>query len=142
MVSSSMSVCVYTDTRTRNYIHTCLVYIHTSRCKEKHHHLLISYLLLLEIDPKKMYCLQVAAYHLFFNASRLCYLLALIVFVFLRFSSIFHNISMVNHVGESRTASFLAIVDTQQAQRDLNVTFSGAFLGYVIQDIADKLCCS
>ena len=49
---------------------------------------------------------------------------------------------MVNHVGESRTASFLAIVDTQQAQRDLNVTFSGAFLGYVIQDIADKLCCS
>ncbi|KAL0723650.1 hypothetical protein Bca4012_038249 [Brassica carinata] len=72
-----------------------------------------------------MYCLQVAAYHLFFNASRLCYLLVLIVFVFLRISSIFHNISIVNHVGKSRTASFLAIADTQQAQRDLNVTFTG-----------------
>ncbi|KAF3543502.1 hypothetical protein DY000_02008998 [Brassica cretica] len=86
-----------------------------------------------------MYCLQVAAYHLFFNASRLCYLLALFVFVVLRFSSIFHNISMVNHVGESRTASFLAIADTQQAQGDLNVTFFGALLGSVIQDIVVKV---
>lgn len=86
-----------------------------------------------------MYCLQVAAYHLFFNASRLCYLLVLIVFVFLRFSSIFHDTSMVNHVGESRRASFLSISDTQQAQGELNVTFSGAFIGSVIQDIADKV---
>ncbi|CAH8381320.1 unnamed protein product [Eruca vesicaria subsp. sativa] len=72
-----------------------------------------------------MYCLQVAAYHLFFNASRLF--------------SVFHNMSMVNHVGESRTASFLAIADTQQARGDLNVTSSGAFLGSVIQDIANKV---
>ncbi|KAF8082204.1 hypothetical protein N665_0844s0018 [Sinapis alba] len=86
-----------------------------------------------------MYCLQVAAYHLFFNASRFCYLLALTVFVFLGFLSIFHNISIVNHVGESRTALSLSIADTQQAHGDLNATFSTVFLGSVIQDIADKV---
>ncbi|ESQ35162.1 hypothetical protein EUTSA_v10009218mg [Eutrema salsugineum] len=86
-----------------------------------------------------MYCLQVAAYHLFFNAARLCYLLALIILVFLRFFSIFQNISVVNHIGDSRTASFLATADAQQAHGDLNVTFSGRFLGSVIKDIADNV---
>lgn len=86
-----------------------------------------------------MYCLQVAAYHLFFNAARLCYLLALIIFVSLRFFAIFQDISVVNHFGESRTASLLAITDTQLDQGDLNVTFSGIFLESVIKDIADKV---
>ncbi|CAL9215234.1 unnamed protein product [Arabidopsis halleri] len=85
-----------------------------------------------------MYCLQVAAYHLFFNASQICYLLALIIFVFLRFFAIFQN-SQVNQVGDSRTTSFLWFTDTQQAQGDLNVTFSGVFLEYVIKDIADNV---
>lgn len=97
--------------------------------------------MLLEIDKrkKKMYCLQVAAYHLFFNASRLCYLLALIIFVFLRFFAIFQNISAVNQVDESRTASFLMRTDTQQAQGALNSTFSGVFFESVIKDIADNV---
>ncbi|KAL0699569.1 hypothetical protein Bca4012_055691 [Brassica carinata] len=86
-----------------------------------------------------MYCLQVAAYHLFFNASRLCYLLALLIFVFLRFFYIFHDISVMNHVGKSSTASFLAVADTQQVHEEFNVTFSGAFLGSVIQDITDNV---
>ncbi|KAF2588064.1 hypothetical protein F2Q70_00041627 [Brassica cretica] len=84
-----------------------------------------------------MYCLQVAAYHLFFNAARLCYLLALLIFVFLRLFDIFHDISVVNHVGDSGTAAFRAITDTKkQVHGELNVTFSGVFLGSLIQDIA------
>ncbi|CAF2115024.1 unnamed protein product [Brassica napus] len=71
-----------------------------------------------------MYCLQVAAYHLFFNASRLLF-------------DIFHDISVVNHVGDSGTAAFRAITDTKkQVHGELNVTFSGVFLGSLIQDIA------
>ncbi|KAJ0253505.1 Transmembrane protein [Hirschfeldia incana] len=119
------------------HTHMCSIYTHHVQ-RKKHHHLLISYLLLLEIYPK-MYCLQVAAYHLFFNASRLCYLLALLIFVFLRFFYIFHYISVVNHVGDSRTAAFLAITDTKQVHGELNVTFSGVFLGSVIQDIATNV---
>ncbi|OAP14864.1 hypothetical protein AXX17_AT1G17300 [Arabidopsis thaliana] len=84
-----------------------------------------------------MYCLQVAAYHLFFNASRICYLLALIIFVFLRFFAIFQNISLDNRVGEPRTASFMRFSDTQQAQGDFNLTFSGVFLESVIKDVAE-----
>ncbi|RID48359.1 hypothetical protein BRARA_I04875 [Brassica rapa] len=86
-----------------------------------------------------MYCLQVAAYHLFFNASRLCYLLALLIFVFLRLFYIFHDISVVNHVGDSGTAAFRAITDTKQVHGELNVTFSGVFLGSLIQDIATNV---
>ncbi|CAN6907322.1 unnamed protein product [Brassica oleracea var. botrytis] len=68
-----------------------------------------------------MYCLQVAAYHLFFNAARLCYLLALLIFVFLRLFDIFHDISVVNHVGDSGTAAFRAITDTKkQVHGELN----------------------
>ncbi|KAF8094549.1 hypothetical protein N665_0360s0051 [Sinapis alba] len=86
-----------------------------------------------------MYCLQVAAYHLFFNASRSCYLLALLTFVFLRFFYIFHDISVVNHDCKSRSATFSAIADTQQVYGEMNVTFSGVFLGSVIQDIATSV---
>lgn len=90
--------------------------------------------MLLEIDPtkRKMYCLQVAAYHLFFNAARLCYLLTLIIFVFLRFFAIYQSISVVNRWGEPGAASFLKITDTQQAQGDLNATFSGDLLKSVV----------
>ncbi|CAN8293063.1 unnamed protein product [Cochlearia groenlandica] len=70
-----------------------------------------------------MYCLQVAAYHLFFNASRVCYLLALIIFVFLRFFDIFRK--------GSRTVSFL----DKEEQGDMNLTFSGVLLDSVIKDI-------
>ncbi|XP_023632960.1 uncharacterized protein LOC111828678 [Capsella rubella] len=85
-----------------------------------------------------MYCLQVAAYHLFFNASRICYLLALVVFVFLRFFDIFQNISAENQVGVPGTAiSLLRLTDKEQAQGDFNVTFSGLFLESAIKDIAD-----
>ncbi|CAG7866883.1 unnamed protein product [Brassica rapa] len=73
-----------------------------------------------------MYCLQVAAYHLFFNASRLLFY-------------IFHDISVVNHVGDSGTAAFRAITDTKQVHGELNVTFSGVFLGSLIQDIATNV---
>ncbi|CAH8321447.1 unnamed protein product [Eruca vesicaria subsp. sativa] len=72
-----------------------------------------------------MYCLQVAAYHLFFNASRFFY--------------IFHDISVMDHVGSSSTTSFLAVADTQQVQEEFNVTFSGVFLGSMIQEIADNV---
>ncbi|CAA0211163.1 unnamed protein product [Arabidopsis thaliana] len=64
-----------------------------------------------------MYCLQVAAYHLFF--------------------AIFQNISPDNRVGEPRTASFMRFSDTQQAQGDFNLTFSGVFLESVIKDVAE-----
>ncbi|XP_019095104.1 PREDICTED: uncharacterized protein LOC109125222 [Camelina sativa] len=83
-----------------------------------------------------MYCLQVAAYHLFFNASQICYLLALVIFVFLRFFDVFQNISAVNQVGELGSTSFLRFADKQQAQGDFNVTFSGVFLASAIKDIA------
>ncbi|WZZ18847.1 hypothetical protein YC2023_111936 [Brassica napus] len=86
-----------------------------------------------------MYCLQVAAYHLFFNASRFCYLLALLIFVFLRLFYIFLDRSVVNLVGDSGTAAFLAITDTKQVYGGLNVTFSGILVGSLIQDIATNV---
>lgn len=131
-----MSVCVYADTR-HVITYTHVVYINTSRYKEKASPSSDQLSFATRNRPKeKMYCLQVAAYHLFFNASRLCYFLALLIFVFLRFFYIFHYISVVNHVGDSRTAAFLAITDTKQVHGELNVTFSGVFLGSAIQNIA------
>ncbi|XP_002892913.2 uncharacterized protein LOC9328975 [Arabidopsis lyrata subsp. lyrata] len=111
-----------------------IIYTHISMRREKHH--LLGFLLLLEEKKKKkMYCLQVAAYHLFFNASRICYLLALIIFVFLRFFAIFQN-TEVNQVVEPRTTTLLRFTDTKG---DVNVTFSGVFLESVIKDITDNL---